>query len=319
MGIQFSVVIPTFNAGAFVRRTLESIHSQDYKSFEVIIVDDHSTDDTLELVRLSGHPKQILTNPGKGVGAARNHGASIARGDYLCFLDADDIWFPWVLSNFAKCIESNENPPWVIGKSIPFTADIELDNPTRLTLHAAEHPVTFVYSNFLSTYRKYMEIHTGTHAIRRDVFTQCGGYDEHLGNLEDGDIYLKLSEVGPMVLIERPVLLGYRQREDSVSKLRKGQLDDCMTVYNRARSGFYASTSRSARQQSYVASRYLRPVLVDLARTGSRGIFLRYWLGILRTEIFLGHFKFVLGSLAVSMVTLWKGKFKSLSREGVIA
>src|SRR6185312_3845128 len=95
----FSIVIPALNAGPFIRNALESVAAQTFRSFEVIVVDDGSTDETLGIARDVLQPSalswQVVSRPEsqpKGVAGARNHGVQIARGSWIAFLDADDLF-----------------------------------------------------------------------------------------------------------------------------------------------------------------------------------------------------------------------------------
>ena len=89
-----SVVIPTFNCGEFIGEAIESVLSQTYPPFEVIVVDDGSTDDTQSIVGKYGDGVRYTRHPNRGSSCARNIGIGFAKGDYLAFLDADDRWEP---------------------------------------------------------------------------------------------------------------------------------------------------------------------------------------------------------------------------------
>src|SRR5262245_42788481 len=96
--IHFSVVIPTYNRLEFLISAIESVERQTYKSFEIIVVDDGSTDDTLAHLSALGDRVTLLRQMRKGPGAARNMGARHASGAYVAFLDSDDLWLPWSLA-----------------------------------------------------------------------------------------------------------------------------------------------------------------------------------------------------------------------------
>ena len=123
----FSVVIPTYNRAALLGRTLDSLWRQSCTDFEVIVVDDGSTDGTLDYLTTLGGRVQVVTQPNQGPGAARNLGAENARGEYLAFLDSDDLWFPWTLSTFAEAIAKHQRPDFISASLKLFSADRELD------------------------------------------------------------------------------------------------------------------------------------------------------------------------------------------------
>src|SRR5712692_9239589 len=87
-----SVIIPTYNCGRFLPASLESVLGQGFKDFEIIVIDDGSTDDTEKIVEPYLDRITYLSGPNKGAGGARNIGLKIARGDLITFLDADDMW-----------------------------------------------------------------------------------------------------------------------------------------------------------------------------------------------------------------------------------
>ncbi len=101
---QFSVIIPTFNRVELLKRALDSVFGQRFKEFEMIVVDDGSTDGTREYLEDLGAAVKFWTQPNSGPSGARNTGVRQARGEYLAFLDSDDLWFPWTLDVYATVL-----------------------------------------------------------------------------------------------------------------------------------------------------------------------------------------------------------------------
>ena len=93
-----SVIIPVFNGEKYIRCAIDSVLEQDYKPIEIIVIDDGSSDATLEILRDLGNEISIYHQPNKGSAAARNLGIRMAKGSYIAFLDADDYWFPGKIS-----------------------------------------------------------------------------------------------------------------------------------------------------------------------------------------------------------------------------
>ena len=101
-----SVVVPTYNRAYCLRRTLDSALAQSHRSLEILVVDDGSTDETGSMVReLCGSDQRVkyVRQENRGVSAARNRGMSLAQGDYIAFLDSDDVWKPWKLETQLAC------------------------------------------------------------------------------------------------------------------------------------------------------------------------------------------------------------------------
>ena len=103
----FSVIIPLYNKADTILRTLASVEAQTFRDFEVIIINDGSKDNSAEIVQNSRfiHQYRMVSQPNKGVSAARNMGVAMAKGTYLAFLDADDEWDAYYLSEMARLIE----------------------------------------------------------------------------------------------------------------------------------------------------------------------------------------------------------------------
>src|SRR5215470_7796162 len=101
----FSVVIPSFNRVAFLATALNSIFTQRFTDFEIIVVDDGSTDATMDYLQSLEDRIEVFRQPNQGPGAARNRGARQAGGAYLAFLDSDDLWFPWTLEVYRYVIQ----------------------------------------------------------------------------------------------------------------------------------------------------------------------------------------------------------------------
>ena len=102
----FSVLIPLYNKENFVKQTITSLISQSCQDFEVVIVNDGSTDNSLDVVySLKNEKFKILNQKNQGVSAARNNGAAISQGQWIAFLDADDLWKPDHLQELKKCID----------------------------------------------------------------------------------------------------------------------------------------------------------------------------------------------------------------------
>src|SRR5215210_546291 len=106
----FSVVIPAFNRERLIAATLDSILDQDFGDQEVIVVDDGSTDGTLEVLARYGDRIRVFQQENQGPGAARNHAIRHARGEYISVFDSDDLRFRWTLSTYAQAIRENGRP-----------------------------------------------------------------------------------------------------------------------------------------------------------------------------------------------------------------
>ncbi len=113
------VVIPLYNKGTLVRRALNSVLGQTYQNFEVVVVDDGSTDEGPDVVRECSDPRvRLIQQANAGPGAARNRGVQETRAPYLTFLDADDEWMPRFLEVYVECLRRNPDCDAVIGPTL---------------------------------------------------------------------------------------------------------------------------------------------------------------------------------------------------------
>lgn len=127
--IRFSVVIPSYNRSAWLVTALESVFAQTEPAFEIIVADDGSTDDTPDVLRKYEGRVKVLTQRNAGPSAARNLGIAAATGDYIAFLDSDDLWFPWTLALYREVIEPHAQPAMVEGAHLEFDTEQGPPNP----------------------------------------------------------------------------------------------------------------------------------------------------------------------------------------------
>ncbi|MDP4270339.1 MAG: glycosyltransferase family A protein, partial [Bacteroidota bacterium] len=113
MNILFSVIIPLYQKGPFIARAIESVLCQTYKEFELIVIDDGSTDNGANIVeQITDHRLTLIRQENRGVSAARNKGISLAKGDYIGLLDADDKWEADFLMEMKRLIETYPGCGW---------------------------------------------------------------------------------------------------------------------------------------------------------------------------------------------------------------
>ncbi|MBX2990028.1 MAG: glycosyltransferase family 2 protein [Bacteroidetes bacterium] len=206
-----SVVIPAYNAERFVGKTIESILLQTYPHFEVLVVDDGSTDSTAGIVKsFAVHDSRVklLQKPNGGVATARNMGIRNATGEYVAPCDSDDVWYPDRLKAQVECmIQSDESVGLVYCWSKIIDED---DRPIVDITHSYEGRVfaDLVYSNFLGN---------GSCAlIRRRCFDAVGEYNGATTPCEEWDLYIRVAERYKVRLVPN-ILVGYREVLTSLS------------------------------------------------------------------------------------------------------
>ncbi len=206
----FSVVIPVFNRAALLRRAITSLERQEFRDFELIVVDDGSSDGSAEAAEESSLRPQVLRQQNAGPGPARNLGIGAACGEYVAFLDSDDLWFPWTLRCYRDAIEKHSAPPCLFGAITRFADESELETVRDEPLRTTEFRDYLATAGDLRVFQG-----TGVAALRRDAIAKTGGFHEERAFCEDLDFLLRMGTDGPVVQLEAPLMIALRSHETS--------------------------------------------------------------------------------------------------------
>lgn len=197
-----SVIVAAYNAERYIAETLDSIQAQKFRDFEVIVVDDGSTDQTAQIV--AGYPEvRCLRQPNRGQPVARNAGIAAARGKYIAFVDADDLWLPAKLEKQIAYLESHPQVAWIYSDAVVF------DSTTGAPIcHIGEKHV-LCEGSVLDKLILSLFIASPTPVVRREVFEQTGLFDESpsLRIGEDWNMWLRIAERYPVAVIREPLAL----------------------------------------------------------------------------------------------------------------
>lgn len=208
----FSIVIACYNQEVFVRQSVESALSQTSPSKEVIVVDDASKDGTSEVLRSFGDVIVFveLTVNG-GACAARNCGASYARGRYLVFLDGDDVLAPWALDVYSRLVDAHK-PKIILGRSAVCYSQIPDTNQMNVPreIRCVEYP------NFLSKDRPWI-YNTSALVVERAAFNASGGWTPEIFYQDIQDLLSKLGTAGTTNLILAPDTVSYRMHASNAT------------------------------------------------------------------------------------------------------
>lgn len=249
MGSLVSVVIPTYNRAALLPEAIDSVLGQTYRDFEIIVVDDGSTDDTRRVLgKYHGGIRQ-LSQSNRGEGAARNAGIAAAVGDYVAFLDSDDIWLNMKLEEQMRKLHLSVGIRWVYCDAFTF------DGLSGERLHnigdAVPQPDGFIAQSLL------MEnfIPSPTPLVQRSLFGEVGGF----ANLElgaDWDMWLRIAAKYPVAYVDG-ALGGYRIHPGMISGKRdvSATLEARLRVIRRAvefSPETYSPWMRQANSRQYI-------------------------------------------------------------------
>ena len=194
---RFSVIVPLYNKAPYVRKALESVCTQTYTNWECIVVDDGSTDGSEQIIREYADRVTILHQPNAGVAAARNTGVAASKGDYLCFLDADDWWLPEFLEEMDRLIATYPDAGLYATNYIyykPGKTHVALHEPTG----NMNYPEAYLANGS-------MPVTSITACMPRQVFEQMGGFEQGIKLGEDFLLWAKIALHYRVAFCEKPL------------------------------------------------------------------------------------------------------------------
>ena len=204
-----SVIVPTYNRADRLERALNSIVSQTYQDFELIVVDDGSTDKTSKVMESFPKAQYLSIKKNSGVSNARNVGLASAKGELICFLDSDDLWNEKKIQIQAQWLENNKD------SQLCYTDEIWIRNGVRV--------------NPMNRHRKYSGdifrhcldlciVSPSSVMIRAKLFDEIGNFDESLPACEDYDLWLRIASKYAFHFIEEPLIIKYGGHSDQLSR-----------------------------------------------------------------------------------------------------
>ena len=269
--VSLSIIIPVYNRVHLIDRTLASIINQD---IEIIVVDDGSTDGTAECLakygdcgastKLSGinqrHRITVLHQENKGAGAARNLGITQATGDYILFLDSDDLWFDWSLNTIKKTISQYNYPAFIAGNAVKFTDELELKQIKSTALEVES------FADYYASSKQSLWLLNGAVAIKSEVLRQVGGFTSKWINCEDSDLWLKLGIAEHFVFIKSPAILAYYQHANSAVTNSQKTYEGAWHIINQEKNCLYPGNKARKLERLEIILRHIRPVTLAYLR-----------------------------------------------------
>lgn len=216
-----SVVVPCYNAARWIGATLRSVLAQGWPALEVIVVDDGSTDGSAEAVAQAFPQVRLLRKANGGVASARNAGLAAATGDWVAFVDADDLWLPGKLAAQWAALAAAPEARLCYTAWEVWTSDAPEPDPAWLAgvLASADDARRWagasgwIYADLLCD----CHVWTSTVMVERSLLAETGPFDERLRVGEDLDLWLRASRLTPILRVPRPLAL-YRMHPRSLTK-----------------------------------------------------------------------------------------------------
>ena len=243
-----SVVIPTYNRAYCIERAIDSVLAQTHQALDIVVIDDGSSDGTRDLfenTRLDDRIRYVYQE-NQGVSAARNHGLSMVRGNYVAFLDSDDIWKPWKLELQLACLESlpRAGMVWTNMEAIDPSGRVIEPNHLRTMystydlfsndeLFEASYPLEEIvpglarvvgdgalyFGDLFSPMAIGNLVHTSTTLLRRERLKKVGGFNTELRVAgEDYEFHLRTCREGPVALIDVATIEYQTGRADQLTR-----------------------------------------------------------------------------------------------------
>lgn len=209
----FSVVIPVYNKEKFVVKTIESVLFQTFTDYEIIIVNDGSTDQSeAKVLEFRDNRIQYFSKKNEGVAAARNFGIKKAKADYICFLDADDYWYPNFLETMHRFTAKFPEQ-----KVFAAAVEIETRNKTIPAHYSIPKKSNYEIVNFFDASQKECVLWTSSVCIHKSVFEKVGTFDTNIKHGEDTELWIRIGLQFPIVFTPK-ILARYVYDDKSISR-----------------------------------------------------------------------------------------------------
>ncbi len=223
---KISVVIPVYNGEKTIQKTIESVLNQTFKDWELIIIDDGSQDSTVRIIReIEDSRIRLFSYDNAGLASSRNRGIAHAQGEFISFLDADDLWTSDKLEMQFQALEKHPEA------AVAYSWTDYIDQSSQF-LHSGRH-ITIngnIYQHLLVN--NFLE-NGSNPLIRKQALNQAGKFDTSLKAGEDWDMWLRLAARYQFVAVPLPQIL-YRVSTDSMSSQIKNQERECLKVIEKA-------------------------------------------------------------------------------------
>jgi glycosyltransferase involved in cell wall biosynthesis len=234
--VRFSVIIAVYNGAEYVRQAIDSVLSQTFEDYELIVVDDGSTDRTWDVLQSYGTQIITLHQVNQGPEAAHKLAVSAASGDYLALLDHDDLFLPWTLGIYDRVIRAFELPSLILGSMTYFAEgkDLQADSGRAGIVEVLK------YQDFLAK-GVGTSVSSSKIVIKKSVFKEATRLRDRLKDFPFNDYHLLLlaGTYGPCVIVKRPTTVAYRRHVTNMSRNIEAMTRGVFSLIRAERAGWY--------------------------------------------------------------------------------
>ena len=206
--MNISVVIPSYNRKEFLKRSIDSAINQTKKPFEIIVVDDGSTDGTETMIKSDYDFVKFIKQKNKGVSAARNIGIKVSIGEWICFLDSDDEWKKDKLEKQINAMKSNPGYKFFHSNEIWIKNGIRINQKKKHKKYGGD-----IFDKCLDMCR----ISPSSVMINKTVFDEVGNFNEDLVVCEDYELWLRICDKYRVFFIDEPLIIKYGGHQGQLS------------------------------------------------------------------------------------------------------
>ena len=276
--VRFSVLIAVYNRREYIKQAIDSVLSQTFTNYELIVVDDGSTDGTTEVLKSYGARIHVIQQQNRGPEVARNTGAVVAKGEYIALLDSEDFFFPSALATYDRVIRAFDSPPLIVASQLyyrnaePIPAQPQSTGPIEV-LKCKDYLAKPVPLGWISS----------LHVVQKSAYVQIGGFRNsaaHTWRGETCDYILKLGTRGPCIIIRKPHTVAHRLHEaNSVWSLEQ-HAEGMLGVARSERQGIYpGGLKRRWERYALIGGRCSTHAANNCWRGGQRKLALRLLRG----------------------------------------
>jgi glycosyltransferase involved in cell wall biosynthesis len=291
MSLRFSVLLPVYNRENYLRQAVDSVLNQTFDNFELLAIDDGSTDRSAEVLKSYGNKLKLIQQRNQGPEIARNAAAALAQGEYLVYLDSDDLLLPFALETFDKVIRAMYSPPLLLGSILFFRESQPPPQPFP--------PDTIEIFKFKNYASKTISLSSNSTIVRKSVFDAVGGgrrdTTPQTFHADDTYIQLKVGGYSPFVVIKQPCTSAYRLHPENTSKNLEALANGILRLIQLDNQGEFGKPSWN--RYACLGGRALAFAYRDCWRNGEHKLAFRLLLGagfmvpIAMCNIMLRHFR----------------------------
>ncbi len=297
-----SVVIPTYNRAELLPRAIKSVLSQTFKDFELIIVDDGSTDDTKEVVKKFQEKdkriKYIWQKNSGGPASPLNNGIKNSLGEYISFLEDDDEWLPKKTEEQLSLFQKSKMIG-LVGCNAMVTKNNKLLYIYKTPSDCKNYLKELLESNIICS--------TGSVLIKKSVLEEVGLFDEKLSNAQDLEMWIRVAEKGYFFTFSQNILFKYNIYEQSIShsmSTTKAE-KDLFYIFDKYEEHYKKKSKIYSNKLRYDGTRY---ILMNESRKGKKSFLKSIKINPLNIKSYLYFFLSFLGPNVYKKLTLIKGK-----------